>query len=259
MSDNKELANQLLEAGVHFGHQKRKWNPKMKSFIYGSKNGVYIINLEKTLEKLDEARAFLKKTAQNGGKILFVGTKPQAQDIVRESALQCEMPYVNHRWLGGLLTNFDTLKQSVGRYLNLKKMTTDGTFDKISKKEASTINKEIAKLEKNLLGVTSMEKLPQAVFVVDAHREIIAVKEAVRLEIPVVAIADTDADPDLIQYPIPGNDDAIRSVKLLVKLVTDAIMEGVAERPKLEKKEKEEKKDAEEPKEAEAQKAAKDE
>jgi len=203
----------------------------MKNYIYGSKNGVYIINLEKTVKKIGEACDFVRKTAASGGKILYVGTKPQAQETIRESALSCSMPYVNNRWLGGLLTNFDTLRKSVRRYLDLKEMTTDGTFDKISKKEASMISKEIVKLEKNLIGVAQMQKLPAAVFVVDAKRENIAIREAVRLEIPVVAIADTDANPDLIRYPIPGNDDALRSVKLLVKLITDAIAEGQAAQP----------------------------
>jgi len=227
---DKELANQLLEAGVHFGHQTRKWNPKMGRYIYGSKNGVHIIDLEKTIECIREACDFLKTTAARGGKILFVGTKAQAREIIKENALKCGMPFVINRWLGGLLTNFDTLRRSVRRYLSLKEMTTDGTFDKISKKEASGIKKEIAKLEKNLIGVAAMEKLPAALFVVDAKLEIIAVREAYKLGIPVVALADTDADPKYLKYPIPANEDAVRSVRLLTKMVTEAIQEGLGNR-----------------------------
>jgi small subunit ribosomal protein S2 len=227
-----ELANQLLEAGVHFGHQTRKWNPKMKRYIYGAKNGVYIIDLAKTVGLIDVACKYLTKTTASGGRVLFVGTKPQAKEIIRESATATGMPFVNNRWLGGLLTNFETLRKSVKRYLDLKTMTTDGTLEKISKKEGSMIKKEIIKLAKNLEGVSDMEKLPAAMFVVDAKRENIAVREAVKLGIPVVAITDTDANPDLIQYPIPGNDDAIRSIKFLTKKVTDAILAGKNSAPR---------------------------
>jgi small subunit ribosomal protein S2 len=228
---SQELADQLLEAGVHFGHQTRKWNPKMKKYIYGSKNGVYIIDLAKTTKLLEKACKFVSETTAKGGLVLFVGTKPQARLIIREEAEACNMPYVNNRWLGGFLTNFDTIKKSVKHYLGLKENVANGLFDQISKKEASMITKEIGKLEKNLLGISAMGKLPAAIFVVDAKRELIAVKEAVRLNIPVIAIADTDADPDLIAFPIPANDDAVRSVKLIMKKITTAIKEGQAAIP----------------------------
>lgn len=221
-----ELANNLLEAGVHFGHQTRKWNPKMKRFIYGVKNGVHIINLEKTVNKLELAREFALKTASQGGKVLFVGTKPQAREIMREEAVRSGQPYVVNRWLGGFLTNFNTLRKSVARYQELVVMSTDGTFDKITKKEASGIRKEIVKFEKNLAGVTQMDKLPAAIFVVDVKHEIIAVKEAIRLDIPVIGLADTDSDPDMVNYVIPGNDDALRSIRLITKSIADSIIEG---------------------------------
>lgn len=228
---SQELANQLLEAGVHFGHQTRKWNPKMKPFIYGIKNGVYIVNLETTVEYITRACDFVRKIAASGGKILLVGTKPQAQPIIIEAAERTGMPYVQHRWLGGLLTNYDTVRRSVSRYLKLKSMEHDGSFDMISKKETSQLKKEMLKLEKNLKGVAYMGQLPAAMFVIDAKREDIAIKEAVRLNIPVVAIADTDANPDLLTYPIPGNDDAIRSIRFITQKIADAILEGAAGRP----------------------------
>ena len=221
-----ELANSLLEAGVHFGHQTRKWNPKMKRFIYGIKNGVHIIDLEKTVHKLEQAREFARKTSSQGGKVLFVGTKPQAREIIREEAVRSGMPYVVNRWLGGFLTNFNTLRRSVARYQELIAMTTDGTFEKITKKEASGVRKEITKLEKNLAGVAQMDKLPAAIFVVDVKHEIIAVKEAMRLDIPVIGLADTDSDPEMVSYVIPGNDDALRSIRLITKSIADAVIEG---------------------------------
>ncbi len=221
-----ELANNLLEAGVHFGHQTRKWNPKMKRFIYGIKNGVHIIDLEKTVSKLELAREFARKTASQGGKILFVGTKPQAREIMKEEAIRSGMPYVVNRWLGGFLTNFNTIRKSVARYQELLTMTTDGTFEKITKKEAAGIRKEIVKFEKNLAGVAQMDKLPAAVFVVDVKHEIIAVKEAIRLDIPVIGLADTDSDPEIVNYVIPGNDDALRSIRLISKSIADAAIEG---------------------------------
>lgn len=221
-----ELANNLLEAGVHFGHQTRKWNPKMKRFIYGIKNGVHIIDLEKTVNKLELAREFARKTASQGGKILFVGTKPQAREIMKEEAIRSGMPYVVNRWLGGFLTNFNTLRKSVARYQELLAMTTDGTFEKITKKEASGIRKEIVKFEKNLAGVTQMANLPAAIFVVDVKHEIIAVKEAIRLNIPVIGLADTDSDPEMVNYVIPGNDDALRSIRLIAKAIADSAIEG---------------------------------
>lgn len=226
---SKELANQLLEAGVHFGHQKRKWNPKMKRYIFGVKNGIHVINLEHTIQKLEEALGFIRTAVASGGQILFVGTKPQASSIVKQVATETGMPFVNNRWLGGLLTNYKTVRRSISRYANLKLMETDGTYDKITKKEIAVMQKEIVKLERNLLGVNSMEKLPAALFVIDCKREEIAVKEANRLDIPVIAIADTDADPDSIQFPIPGNDDAIRSIRILIQKVTEAINQGKAE------------------------------
>lgn len=229
---SKELANQLLEAGVHFGHQKRKWNPKMKRYIFGVKNGIHVINLEHTIQKLEEALVFVRRAVAAGGQILFVGTKPQASSIIKQIATETNMPFVNNRWLGGLLTNYKTVRRSISRYANLKLMETDGTYEKITKKEIAVMQKEIVKLERNLLGVNCMEKLPAALFVVDCKREEIAVKEANRLDIPVIAIADTDADPDSIQYPIPGNDDAIRSIRLLIQKVAEAITEGRAQQGK---------------------------
>lgn len=229
---SEQIAHQLLEAGVHFGHQTRKWNPKMKKFIFGSKNGVYIINLEKTIKHLETATDFLRKTVTKGGTVLFVGTKPQAQDIIRECAEKCGMYYVNHRWLGGLLTNFKTIKKAVARLIELDEMSKDGTFDKLSKKEVAMLKKEIFKLDKNLCGVRLMDKLPDAMIVVDAKREDIAVREANRLAIPVVAIADTDADPDAITFPVPGNDDAIRSIRTILGKLSEAILEGNAGRAK---------------------------
>lgn len=230
MSSVRELANKLLEAGVHFGHQTRKWNPKMKRFIFGHKSGVHIIDLEKTSKKLEEAVHFAQKVASTGGKILFIGTKPQAREIVREFAEKSGMPFVNHRWLGGLLTNFNTIRRSVSRYLELNNMLTDGTLDKITKKEGSLLRKEIVKLERNLSGVVEMEKLPQALFVVDARRELISIKEADRLGIPVIAMVDTDSNPDWVKYPIPANDDALRSIRLITQTIADAILEGRGQR-----------------------------
>lgn len=223
---SKELAQALLEAGVHFGHQTKKWNPKMKPYIYGEKNGIYIVDLEKTMALLTRACNFIRETASTGAPILLVGTKSQAQPVIEEEAKRCGMFYVNHRWLGGMLTNYATIRNSVRRYKQLIQMREDGTFEVLKKKEVSELGKEIARLEKNLAGVTAMEKLPGALFVIDAKHEEIAIKEANRLGIPVVAIVDTDSDPDLVQYPIPGNDDAIRSIKLLTSIVVDSLIEG---------------------------------
>ena len=224
---SKELAQSLLEAGVHFGHQTKKWNPKMKPYIYGEKNGIYIVDLEKTMALLTRACNFIRDTAATGAPILLVGTKPQAQPVIEEEAKRCGMYYVNHRWLGGMLTNYATIRNSVRRYKALIQMRQDGTFELLKKKEVSELEKEIARLEKNLAGVTAMEKLPGALFVIDAKNEQIGIKEANRLGIPVVAIVDTDSDPDLVQYPIPGNDDAIRSIKLLTHIVVDSLIEGL--------------------------------
>lgn len=216
----------LLEAGVHFGHETKRWNPKMKPFIFGEKNGVYIIDLSKTQEALLKACDFLKGVAAKGGSILFVGTKRQAQDIVKEEALRSGMFYVTQRWLGGMLTNFQTIKKSIKRLEELERLKEDGTMAKLSKKEAAQLNKEMFKLNKNLEGVRAMAKPPKAMFVVDSKKEEIAVKEARKLGIAVVALVDTNCDPDLINYVIPGNDDAIRSIKLVVGLVANSILEG---------------------------------
>lgn len=224
---SKELVQNLLEAGVHFGHQTKKWNPKMKPYIFGEKSGIYIINLETTIAYLTRACNFIRDIASQGVPILFVGTKPQAQEIIEQEAKRCGMYYVNHRWLGGMLTNYQTIRNSVRRYRNLILMRTDGTFEALTKKEVSEFEQEIAKLEKNLGGVAEMDKLPGAMFVIDVKKEDIAVKEANRLGIPVIAIVDTDSDPDNIQYPIPGNDDAIRSIKLLTGIITDSLIEGL--------------------------------
>lgn len=220
------LMKSLLEAGVHFGHETKRWNPKMKRYIFGEKNKVYIIDLEKTQKAILKACEFLRKTAQEGGNILFVGTKKQAQEIIKEEALRCGMFYVNQRWLGGMLTNFQTIKKSIKRLEDLESMKEDGRFDKISKKEASQLNKEAFKLNKNLEGIRAMNKLPKVMFVVDSKKEDIAIKEARKIGIPIAALVDTNCDPDVIDYPIPGNDDAIRSIKLITGLAADSIMQG---------------------------------
>jgi small subunit ribosomal protein S2 len=224
---SKELVQSLLEAGVHFGHQTKKWNPKMKPFIYGEKSGIYIIDLEKTMSALTRACNFIREVASTGSPILFVGTKPQAQPVIQEEAKRCGMYFVTHRWLGGMLTNYATIKNSVRRYKQLIQMREDGTFDVLKKKEVAVLEKEITKHEKNLSGITEMDKLPGAIFVIDVKHEDIAVKEANRLGIPIIAIVDTDSDPDRIDYPIPGNDDAIRSIKLLTSVITDSLLEGL--------------------------------
>ena len=224
-----ELIKQLLEAGVHFGHQTRRWNPKMKKYIFGSKNGIYIIDLEKTQKSLLKACSFLKSVSSSGGYILFVGTKKQAQDIIKEEASRCGMFHVNQRWLGGMLTNFQTIKKSIKRLLDIERMKEDGTMAKLSKKEVSALNKELFKLNKNLEGIRNMDKLPKVMFVVDAKKEEIAVKEANTLKIPVVALVDTNSDPDKIEYVIPGNDDAIRSIKLVTGIIADSVLAGKEE------------------------------
>ena len=217
---------QLLEAGVHFGHQTRRWNPKMKRFIFGEKSGIYIINLELTLECLTKAIQFLKKTAGEGKEILFVGTKKQAQDVVREAAQRCNMPYVNERWLGGMLTNFATVRKSVSRLEWIEQMESTGDFKFITKKEWSQLRKEREKLIRYLSGVRPMKRLPGALFIIDTKKEEIALHEAGLLEIPIVALIDTNCDPDLVDYPIPGNDDAIRAIKLFCDLAAETITEG---------------------------------
>ena len=217
---------QLLEAGVHFGHQTRRWNPKMATYIYTERNGIYIIDLQKTVKKVDEAYSFIRETAQNGGSILFVGTKKQAQEAMREEATRCNQFYVNERWLGGMLTNFKTIQKRIARLRQLEKMEEDGTFDVLPKKEVLGLRHEMEKLNKNLGGIKDMKKLPAAMFVVDPRKEHIAVLEARKLHIPIVATVDTNCDPDEIDYVIPANDDAIRAVRLLAGKMADAVLEG---------------------------------
>ena len=217
---------QLLEAGVHFGHQTRRWNPKMAEYIYCERNGIYIIDLQKTVKKLEEAYNFVRTLAENGQTILFVGTKKQAADAVKEEASRVGMYYVNARWLGGMLTNFKTMRTRIDRLAQLKKMQEDGTFDMLPKKEVMKLLGEMEKLEKYLGGVKEMKKLPGALFVVDPRKERNAIAEAHKLGIPVVAIADTNCDPDEIDYPIPGNDDAIRAIKLISSVMANAMIEG---------------------------------
>ena len=217
---------QLLEAGVHFGHQTRRWNPKMATYIYTERNGIYIIDLQKTVKKLEEAYSFVRDMSAEGGTLLFVGTKKQAQEAIKEEALRCGMYFVNARWLGGMLTNFKTMRGRVDRLNQLKKMQEDGTFDMLPKKEVIKHMGEIAKLEKYLGGVKEMKRLPGALFIVDTRKERNAIAEAHKLGIPVVAIADTNCDPDEIDYPIPGNDDAIRAIKLISSIMANAMIEG---------------------------------
>lgn len=217
---------QLLEAGVHFGHQTRRWNPKMKPFIFGERNGIHIIDLQQTLKYFEIAYEFVVEVASEGGKVLFVGTKKQAQDAIKEEAERCGMPYVNFRWLGGTLTNFRTIRQSVEKLKRIESWFADGTIDRFLKKERLKLERLKAKLERNLAGIKEMESLPQVLYVVDPVHEDIAVKEARKLGIPVVAIVDTNCDPDLIDYIIPGNDDAIRAVKLITSKIADAVIEG---------------------------------
>ena len=217
---------QLLEAGVHFGHQTRRWNPKMAPYIFTERNGIYIIDLQKTVKKLDEAYAFIKNVAENGDNVLFVGTKKQAGDSVKEEALRAGAYYVNARWLGGMMTNFKTIQRRIARLEQLHTMQEDGTFNLLPKKEVVKLELEIEKLEKYLGGIKDMKKLPGALFIVDPRKEKIAVSEAKKLGIPVVAIVDTNCDPDDADYVIPGNDDAIRAVKLIAGAMADAIIEG---------------------------------
>ena len=216
----------LLEAGVHFGHQTRRWNPKMATYIFTERNGIYIIDLQKTVKKLEEAYFFVRDTAANGDSILFVGTKKQAQDAIKEEAERCGQYFVNARWLGGMLTNFKTMRTRINRLNQLKKMQEDGTFDLLPKKEVIKLQLEIAKLEKYLGGVKEMKKLPGAMFVVDPRKEKNAIAEAKKLGIPVVAIVDTNCDPDEVDYVIPGNDDAIRAIKLISQTMANAVLEG---------------------------------
>ena len=217
---------QLLEAGVHFGHQTRRWNPKMAEYIYTERNGIYIIDLQKSVGKVDEAYNAVKDIVANGGSILFVGTKKQAQDSIKTEAERCGMYYVNERWLGGMLTNFKTLQTRIKRLKEIETMSEDGTFDVLPKKEVILIKKEWDKLEKNLGGIKDMKKLPDAIFVVDPKKERICIQEAHTLGIPLIGIADTNCDPEELDYVIPGNDDAIRAVKLIVSKMADAVIEA---------------------------------
>jgi small subunit ribosomal protein S2 len=217
---------QLLEAGVHFGHQTRRWNPKMAPYIFMERNGIYIIDLQKTVRKLEDAYSFVKSVVADGQDILFVGTKKQAQEAVAEEALRCNMFYVNQRWLGGTLTNFQTIEKRIKRLHDLDRMSTDGTFEVLPKKEVINLRKEMERLEKFLGGIKNMKKLPGALFIIDPRKEKNAVAEARRLGIPIVAIVDTNCDPDEIDYIIPGNDDAIRAVKLMAATMADAVLES---------------------------------
>jgi len=221
-----ELIKQLLEAGVHFGHKTSRWNPKMRKFIFGERSNIYIIDLEKTQEYLNKARDFLLDITSKGEMVLFVGTKKQAQEVIQQEAIRSGMYYVTERWAGGLLTNFSTIKKSINRLKEIEKMKQDGTFQKLTKKEVAHLEKELSKLKKNFSGILEMERMPKAVFVVDTKKEETAVKEANRLSIPVIGLIDTNSDPDLVNYPIPGNDDATKSISLISSLLADTIIEG---------------------------------
>jgi small subunit ribosomal protein S2 len=232
--DTKRMAQitmkQLLEAGVHFGHQTKRWNPKMKPYIFGARNGIYIIDLQKTVRHFKNAYNFVRETVQNGEKVLFVGTKKQAQDAIREETDRAGQFYVDNRWLGGMLTNFSTIKRSIERLKKIETMSQDGTYELLTKKEVLGLEREREKLEKSLGGIKGMGKLPGAIFVIDPKKETIAVKEARKLGIPVVAVVDTNCDPDDIDYVIPGNDDAIRAIRLFASRMADACIEGAQAR-----------------------------
>ncbi|MEG1501927.1 MAG: 30S ribosomal protein S2 [Synergistaceae bacterium] len=217
---------QLLECGVHFGHQTRRWNPKMKPFIFTERNGIYIIDLQKTVKGLEKAYDFVREVSKSGGNILFVGTKRQAQDPIRDEALRAGQFFINQRWLGGLLTNFATIRRRVMRMVELQTMEADGSINKYPKKEVILLRKDREKLEKNLSGIKDMKNIPDALFIIDPRREDIAILEARKLNIPIIAIVDTNCDPDFIDFPIPGNDDAIRAIELVVSLMADAFIEG---------------------------------
>lgn len=221
-----ELIKQLLEAGVHFGHKTSRWNPRMKRFIFGERSGIYIIDLEKTAECLNKARDFLMDITSKGEMVLFVGTKKQAQEVIQQEASRCGMYYVSERWPGGLLTNLATIKKSINRLKDIEKMRQDGTFQKLTKKEVAGLEKELAKLMKNFSGIVNMERIPRAIFIIDTKKEETAVKEARRLSMPVIGLIDTNSDPDLVDYPIPGNDDATKSVRLITNIIADTVVEG---------------------------------
>ncbi len=217
---------QLLEAGVHFGHQTRRWNPKMKRFIFGERNGIYIIDLQQTLTRIETAYTFVRDLVADGGTILFIGTKKQAQDPIQSYAEKVGMPYINQRWLGGMLTNFETIGKRVAKMQEYRRMRASGEFDAMPKKEALLLSRELEKLERNLGGIAQMERLPDAVFILDTKKEHIGVTEANKLGLPIIAVVDTNCDPDIIQYVIPGNDDAIRSGSLMCRVIADAVEEG---------------------------------
>ncbi|MGE5308051.1 MAG: 30S ribosomal protein S2 [Deltaproteobacteria bacterium] len=221
-----ELIKQLLEAGVHFGHKTSRWNPKMKKFIFGERSGIYIIDLEKTEECLAKARDFLVELGSKGDYILFVGTKKQAQEVVKQEALRSGMYFVTERWPGGMLTNFATIKKSINRLHDIETMKEDGTFEKLTKKEVALLEKELAKLNKNFSGIAAMERMPKAIFIVDTKKEETAVLEATKLSIPIIGLIDTNSDPGKIAYPIPGNDDATKSIRVIATYIADSIMEG---------------------------------
>ena len=221
-----ELIKQLLETGVHFGHKTSRWNPKMKKFIFGSRSGIYIIDLEKTEECLNKARDFLLDITSKGEVVLFVGTKKQAQEVIVQEAIRSGMYYVSERWPGGLLTNFSTVKKSIDRLKEIEKMRQDGTFQKLTKKEIARLEKESGRLKKNFSGIVQMERMPKAIFIVDTKKEETAVREANRLSIPIIGLIDTNSNPDLISFPIPGNDDATKSIRLISRLIADTIIEG---------------------------------
>ncbi|MFZ2357017.1 MAG: 30S ribosomal protein S2 [Candidatus Omnitrophota bacterium] len=221
-----ELIKQLLEAGVHFGHKTSRWNPKMKKFIFGERSGIYIIDLEKSEECLNKARDFLLEITLKGEVVLFVGTKKQAQEVVQQEAIRSGMYYVTERWPGGLLTNLATVKKSINRLKEIEKMKEDGTFAKFTKKEVSGLEKELAKLKKNFSGIAQMERMPKAIFIVDTKKEETAVREAIRLGIPIIGLLDTNCNPDMVAYPIPGNDDATKSIQLITRLLADSVIEG---------------------------------
>ncbi len=221
-----ELIKQLLEAGVHFGHKTSRWNPKMKKFIFGERSGIYIIDLEKSEECLNKARDFLLEITLKGEVVLFVGTKKQAQEVVQQEAIRSGMYYVTERWPGGLLTNLATVKKSINRLKEIEKMKEDGTFAKFTKKEVSGLEKELAKLKKNFSGIAQMERMPKAIFIVDTKKEETAVREATRLGIPIIGLLDTNCNPDMVAYPIPGNDDATKSIQLITRLLADSVIEG---------------------------------
>jgi len=222
----EEVLKTLLECGVHFGHQTRRWNPKMKRFIFGERSGIYIIDLEKTIECLNKARDFVRDVAAKGGTVLFAGTKKQAKDVIESEAKRCEMFYVNNRWMGGLLTNFQTIKKSIERLRQIEKMEADGVFNNLTKKEAAQLTKEKTKLLNDLGGIREMKAYPKAIFIVDSKKEEIAVKEAARLSIPIIGLIDTNCDPELIDLPIPGNDDALKSIRYITSMIADSVIEG---------------------------------